>query len=128
MTALRKDDKFRFSLQWGSDAEEKVQAGLLLEQMGNRKSDFIVTAVTEYIQRHPEVAVPGVQIKISYQPRQTEEQLRETIRQMVKSAAEEYLAGKSRLVEKNGEPPIEHIGPSEQDLNAMLAGLKLFDL
>ena len=105
-----------------------MQAGLLLEQMGNRKSDFIVTAVTEYIQRHPEVAVPGVQIKISYQPRQTEEQLRETIRQMVKSAAEEYLAGKSRLVEKNGEPPIEHIGPSEQDLNAMLAGLKLFDL
>lgn len=105
-----------------------MQVGLLLEQMGNRKSDFIVMAVTEYIQRHPEIVTPGVQVKISYQPRQTEEQLRETIRQMVKLAAEEYLSGRSHNIVNSEESPIEPVGPSEQDLNAMLAGLKLFDL
>lgn len=128
MTALRKDDKFRFSLQWGSDTEEKVQVGLLLEQLGNRKSDFIVMAVADYVQRHPEVVVPGVKVKITYQPRQTEAQLRETIRHMVRAAAEEYLAGKVQTTVKNEDPPVETIGPSEQDLDAMLAGLKLFDL
>lgn len=43
------DNKFRFSLQWGNDTEEKARAGELLERMGNKKSEFVVLAVTEYL-------------------------------------------------------------------------------
>lgn len=42
------DNKFRFSLQWGSDSAEKIQAGKLLERLGNKKSEFVVMAVAEY--------------------------------------------------------------------------------
>lgn len=42
--------------------------GTLLEQLGNKKSDFIVMAVMDYLQRHPEAAIPGAKIKITCQP------------------------------------------------------------
>ena len=75
MKALRRDDRFRFSLQWSADTEEKAKVGALLERLGNKKSDFIVLAVVEYLQRHPEMEMPGAKIKITYQPLHTKEQL-----------------------------------------------------
>lgn len=137
MQHLRRHDKFRFSLQWGSDTEEKVQAGTLLERLGNKKSDFIVAAVAEYIQRHPEVAVPSAKIEITCHPRQTEAQMQELVRGMAKAAVEEYLAGKV-MQPVEAPPPVEDPkpqggpppqgGPSNQDLDAMVANLKLFDM
>ena len=58
MKALRRDDRFRFSLQWSADTEEKAKVGAFLERLGNKKSDFIVLAVVEYLQRHPEMEIP----------------------------------------------------------------------
>lgn len=65
MTNLRKDDKYRFSFQWGSDTQERIAAGDFLEKLGNKKSDFIVLAIWEYLQRHPEAVVLGTKIKIT---------------------------------------------------------------
>ena len=61
-----RDDRFRFSLQWSADTAEKAGVGILLEQLGNKKSDFIVMALIDYLQCHPEVAIPGAKINITY--------------------------------------------------------------
>lgn len=127
MKALRRDDRFRFSLQWSADTEEKSRVGSLLERMGNKKSDFIVMAVVDYLERHPEIEIPGSKIKITYQPLHTKEQLLAMVRDMVKSSMGEFM-------ERNAEAPAEDnqfseipSGPSEQDIDAMVESLKLFD-
>ena len=102
---MRRDDKFRFSLQWSADTEEKVRAGAFLELLGNKKSDFIVMAVMEYLQRHPEVAAPSAKIKITYQPLQTREQLMETVRDMVKASVDEFLNGRVIIPTGDEQPP-----------------------
>ena len=105
---------------------EKAKVGALLEQLGNKKSDFIVMAVMEYLQQHPEAAIPCAKIKITYQPVQPKEQMLEMVKNMAKAAVEELLAGKT-LVPIEEQPQETQTGPSEQDVDAMLAGLKLFD-
>ena len=128
MTALHRDDKFRFTLQWGTDTQEKIAVGTLLEQLGNKKSYLVIVAVMEYIQRHPEIAAPGAEVKIAYQPTQTREQLMEMVKTMTKAAVEELLAGKSLVPAGDIQQAAPPAGPSDQDLDAMLAGLKFFDM
>ena len=41
---MKKDGKYRFSLQFNSDTEEQLQAGELLERMGNKKSHLVIAA------------------------------------------------------------------------------------
>ncbi len=125
---MRRDDKFRFSLQWSADTQERLQAGDLLERLGNKKSDFIVMAVTDYIQRHPDIAVPGSKVKITLQATQTREQTLEMVRSMAKAALEELLADRSIVLAADGQQPdMTSSGPSETDLDAMLAGLNFFN-
>ncbi len=125
---MRRDDKFRFSLQWSADTQERLQAGDLLERLGNKKSDFIVMAVTDYIQRHPDIAVPGSKVKITFQATQTREQTLEMVRSMAKAALEELLADRSIVLAADGQQPdMTSSGPSEKDLDAMLAGLNFFN-
>lgn len=127
MKALRRDDRFRFSLQWSADTEEKAKVGALLERLGNKKSDFIVLAVVEYLQRHPEMEIPGAKIKITYQPLHTKEQLLAMVRDMVKTSVGEFLSGNTVASTQSSQPPEMSLGPSEQDIDAMVASLKLFD-
>ena len=112
MKALRRDDRFRFSLQWRADTEEKSRVGSLLERMGNKKSDFIVMAVVDYLERHPEMEMPGSKIKITYQPLHTKEQLLAMVRDMVKTSMSEFMEGKAVVPTEDGQfseiPP----GPS----------------
>ena len=42
---MKKDGKYRFSLQFSADSEEQVRAGELLERLGNRKSAVVVAAL-----------------------------------------------------------------------------------
>ena len=127
MKALRRDDRFRFSLQWSADTEEKAKVGALLERLGNKKSDFIVLAVVEYLQRHPEMEMPGAKIKITYQALHTREQLLAMVRDMVKTSVGEFLSGNTVASTQRSQPPEMPLGPSEQDIDAMVASLKLFD-
>ena len=104
--------------------------GALLERLGNKKSDFIVMAVIDYLQRHPEMDIPGAKIKITYQPLHTKEQLLAMVRDMVKTSVNEFLAGNTATPAaptENKQPTEMPPGPSEQDIDAMVASLKLFD-
>lgn len=123
---MRRNDRFRFSLQWAADTEEKVRVGTLLEQLGNKKSGFIVMAVTDYLQRHPELEVPGAKIQITYQPLQTREQLLAMVRDLVKISMNEFLEREAVSVEAGQQQEVPS-GPSERDIDAMVANLAFFD-
>ena len=127
MKALLRDDRFRFSLQWSADTEEKAKVGAILERLGNKKSDFIVMAVMDYLQRHPDMEIPGAKIKISYQPLHTQEQLLSMVRDMVKASVSEFMAENVVAPIEARQPAGLPSGPSEQDIDAMVASLKLFD-
>lgn len=127
MKALRRDDRFRFSLQWRADTEEKARVGALIEQLGNKKSDFIVMAVMDYLQRHPDMDILGAKIKITYQPLHTKEQLLTMVRDMVKSSMSELLGGTPVPTAGINQPSEAPQSPSEQDIDAMVASLKLFE-
>jgi len=101
--------------------------GALLERMGNKKSDFIVMAIMDYLQRHPEADLPGAKIKITYQPLHTKEQLLAMVRDMVKASIGEFTVGKTITTAEDSPPSEMPPGPSEQDIDAMVASLKLFD-
>jgi len=55
---MKKEKVYRYSLQFPGKTEEQMRAGELLEQLGSRKSRFIIRAINEYMDAHPdEVAV-----------------------------------------------------------------------
>lgn len=116
-------DKFRFCLQWGSDTSEKIMAGQLLNRLGNKKSEFVVHALAEYVQAHPESAAPSGKLQISVHPVQSEEQLQSMVKQLAKAAVEELMAGMAIVPAADAGPT----GPSQEDLNAMLDNLTLFN-
>ena len=117
------DNKFRFSLQWGSDTEEKIQAGRLLERLGNKKSEFVVLAVMEYLRRHPDLAASSGKISIEVQSSQTPAQLRAMVEELAKSTLEALIAEK-QLVPAEAREPAK--GPTQAELADMLANLDAF--
>lgn len=123
--ALFSDNKFRFTLQWGTDSEEQVQAGRLLDKLGNKKSAFVVLAVTEYVCNHPEVAMPGGKINIMIQPTQSADQLQTMVREMAMAAVAELMAGMT-LVPASPQSDAQPTGPSQKDLDDMLKNLDIF--
>ncbi len=71
--------------------------------------------------------IPGAKIKITYQPLHTKEQLLAMVRDMVKTSVGEFLSGNTVASTQSSQPPEMPLGPSEQDIDAMVASLKLFD-
>ena len=53
---MKKNGKYRFTLQFPNESEVQKTVGDFLERMGNRKSALIVQALWEYLQNHPEHA------------------------------------------------------------------------
>jgi hypothetical protein len=51
---MKKDKVYRYSLQFPGKTDEQVRVGELLEQLGSRKSRFIIRAISEYISTHPD--------------------------------------------------------------------------
>ena len=47
---MKKNGKYRFSLQFPNESEVQKTVGDFLERMGNRKSALIVQALWEYLQ------------------------------------------------------------------------------
>ena len=76
-------DKYRFTLQWGSDTAEKVQAGEFLKRFGNRKSELIVMAISEYLRSRPELLPSAHNLKIVVKPIISQDQLKALVRDMI---------------------------------------------
>lgn len=125
---MRRDDKYRFSLGWGRDTAEKIAVGDFLEKLKNRKSDFIVQAVWEYIRNHPEVMEENAKIVITIQSTPTDEQTIARIQSMIDASVErlkERIKLQIEQEQQNGQEVFD--GPNEQDLDNMLDNLLIFD-
>ena len=125
---MRRDDKYRFSLGWGRDTAEKIAVGDFLEKLKNRKSDFIVQAVWEYIRNHPEVMAENAKVVITIQSTPTDEQTIARIQSMIDASVErlkERIKLQIEQEQQNGQEVFD--GPNEQDLDNMLDNLLIFD-
>ena len=118
---MKTRDKYRFTLQWGAETAEKIQAGDFLESLGNRKSELVVLAVTEYLAAHPETIYTGHKPKIIIKPNYTREQ----VEALIRSILDEQRATAPLIQPENDD---QHAGPTAPapDVDEMLKNLDLF--
>ena len=86
---MRKDGKYRFTLQFGADSEDQIRVGELLENLGNRKSTIIVSALTDYINAHPELQSGYSKIEVKVAPAFDRSQMERLIRSIVEEKLSE---------------------------------------
>lgn len=89
---MKKDGKYRFSLQFSADSEEQVRAGELLERLGNRKSAVVVAALNDYLDSNPNLQDAHCKIEVKLTPGYNRDGIEEIIRRIV----EERLAAVRR--------------------------------
>lgn len=102
--------------------------GDFLEKLKNRKSDFIVQAVWEYIRNHPEVMAENAKVVITIQSTPTDEQTIARIQSMIDASVDrlkERIKLQIEREQQNGQEVFD--GPNEQDLDNMLDNLLIFD-
>lgn len=129
---MKRNGKYRFSLQFPDTTEENRVVGELLERMGNRKSTLIVDAVREYLLHHPELQEENCKIEISVTPMETTENLENLIRQMVEERialhrqedSNAYQSGED--MQKEEMKQIESSDSLEEDISQMLDNLDFF--
>ena len=122
---MKKLNRYRFSLQWGTESADKIQVGEVLDKLGNKKSEFVVLAVSEYLKTHPEIPSDAQKINIIVRPSLTCEQ----IETMVKAIVYEHIAEITPVFEpvtvKTGTFSTADL-PDESNINIMLKNLELF--
>ncbi len=115
---MKKENIYRFSLQFSADTEPRIRAGEFLERLGNKKSAVVAEALNDYLQKHPELQTEAVQIQIAVQTDVRRQQLESMIRNIVT----EQLA----RVTPTG-PSDSDTAPSlAADISQMLSNIELF--
>ena len=118
---MKKDGKYRFSLQFSSETEEEVMVGEFLERLGNKKSELIVPVLAEYLVLHPELQVSQGKIEVKI----TSCYNQDRIEQIVRSIVEEKFSTIQNSGIDTGIVQIES-GAIEADVAKMLDNLNLF--
>lgn len=116
---MKRDEIYRFNLQFPADTQEHIRVGEVLERLGKRKSHLVVAALGEYLDRHPQWETPEVRIKIEQQSALTREKLEELVRRLV----EEKLASLP-VSSQEADPAVEE--ELDSDISQMLENLELF--
>ena len=117
---MKRDGKYRYSLQFGAEEEAGIRAGELLEKLGNKKSAVIVAALNDYMDRHPELCTAGLKIYIEKESALRREKLEGIILHIVK----EQLAQIS--VHDIGVDQPKKGDVLKEDIAQMLNNLELF--
>lgn len=129
---MKKDGKYRFSLQFSSATEENRMVGELLERMGNRKSILIVDAVREYLVHHPELQEGDCKIEICMTPVGMPENLEDLVRKMVEERIVRYQQKESTICQSGENFQAEESrqrelsDSMEEDISQMLDNLDFF--
>ena len=113
---MKCDGKYRFTLQFPADTERRIQAGELLEQLGNRKSAVVVAALCEYADVHPELLTRPVRAKIQTEYAASRAALEELVRKLVSEQLEQGGA----VTEQNNAYTLD------DDIARMLGNLDVF--
>lgn len=119
---MKKDGKYRYSLQFDMNSEENIRVGEVLESLGNKKSAVIVTAMNEYLLKHPNLISSKCQIKLQ-RSGIDQKKLEEMVRKMV----EEHFTNNNvvRHESKVQEPDVQSV---RDDIVDMLNDLELFGM
>lgn len=126
---MKKDGKYCYTLQFRADSEERVQAGELLERLGNKKSAVVVAALNEYLASHPELQRNDCRIEVvssGYSPKKVEQLIRRIVEEKI---AELHFSAERRRDPSETvlqEPPMEISEVKEDDIAQMLENLELF--
>lgn len=57
---MKKNGKYRFTLQFDSNSDENKLVGECLEQLGHQKSKFVITAILGYLRDNPDFTPDSV--------------------------------------------------------------------
>ena len=117
---MKKNGKYRFSLQFPNESEVQKTVGDFLERMGNRKSSFIVLALWEYLQNHPEHAV-GHSLPCPVPLDLSRNELRTLIGDVLKEQLSPAPSHELIPSSPDSSPPIP-----ERAIDSMLSNLDLF--
>ena len=120
---MRKDGKYRFTLQFSANSEEQIRVGELLEKLGNRKSTIIVSALSDYINAHPELQSGYSKIEVKVAPAFDRSQMERLIRSIV----EEKLSA-LQIAETIADASMSGTSEAlEEDITKMLDNLDMFN-
>ena len=114
-------DRYRFTLQWGGDTDDKVQAGEALKGLGSRKSKLIVAAVAEYVKAHPESLLSGYSFKTVVEPPITRGEIEAIVRGMIDTR----LASTTHILNETGSTSALN-NTSQDGIDIMLQNLDAF--
>ena len=117
---MRKDGKYRFTLQFSADNEDQIRVGELLENLGNRKSTVIISALSDYIDTHPELQSGYSKIEVKVAPAFDRSQMERLIRSIV----EEKLSELHTIADTSMSGTSEAL---EEDITKMLDNLDMFN-
>ena len=134
---MKKDGLYRYSLQFPDDSEKRIQAGELLEKLGNKKSAVIVAALNEYLDNHPEFETQGLRIRIEQENGISRDKLERLIRTLIQEQLQHNTTEpplKVQTVEESGLIPSSEGERSndempealKEDIAQMLANLDMF--
>lgn len=118
---MKKDGKYRYSLQFGSQTEEEIRAGELLERLGNKKSIIVVAALNDYIASHPDLETPYCKIEVKREPGYPQNGIEEMVRTIVEERLRNIAIGGIPA-----ETAKETTDMLEADVAQMLDNLDLF--
>lgn len=126
---MKKNGAYRYSLQWAENTAEKIRAGELLEQLGNRKSAVIVAALNDYMDAHPELCsgTGKIEVRVSgYDRKQIEEIIRSMMKEQSVMIAER--TDEKMLTDHQTENDVSDYNDMfEDDIARMLDNLDLFN-
>lgn len=117
---MKKDGKYRFSLQFSAESEEQIQVGEFLERLGNRKSAVIVAALTEYLTSHPELENNN-HVTVQVVGTWSQKHMKELVRSLIAEALSEMPTVTTV------QPEISELRETlEEDVTEMLGNLNMF--
>lgn len=117
---MKKDGKYRYTLQFDDASEENRLVGDFLERLGNKKSPIIVDAIIQYLELHPEATGNNAKIKVQVNPTLLWSDIESKIRSIID---EKISAAQAVGCENVGSISVI----ADADIDEMLHNLDLFD-
>jgi len=118
---MKTSDKYRFTLQWSAETDEKIRAGELLESLGNRKSEFIVLAISDYLAAHPGIFDEKKPLSIVVKPSLTQAQIKAIVLAILEEKLPDIHSIESRPDDFKHSIPMNEI-----DIEEMIKNLDVF--
>ena len=119
---MKKDGKYRFTLQFPAVTEDQIAVGEFLESMGNRKSALIVDAVLHFVQTQRQDQPQAFGFNQAHSPRVSRETLKSIVRELLSEEPLSQFPPTQAPLPSADSPD----APQGSELETMLNNLSLF--